>query len=446
MSVLKSAELITTDTAAAIYDRHKVAGTREIIRHDVDVIEPPIRPATRTGSMLLRPGRSLTKNRLPSADDVLRPRHDYPRALGAAGSFVLRFGEQPEHLRELRDVVPRRDVRLGWLRRRGAGRHRLRFHKGSGTPVHSRRVARPDVAGYAPGREGIHPHKTLDPDPRIFITGWSEGGQRYGPPQADRGDLPGRVHDRRQFPVRRPRCATAMADLFCSYDEDYPESQIYYWVLRSMARVYKLKRSFDRIVIPPFAAALAEDVVADAPQNPCIGLDPEFRRSFLDGGDQEMRRALEDNDCYDWKPLAPVFLHHGTHDDIVPFFASQMAYEAMRARGAQVKLYPYLAKGPLPAGQHICGEVAGRLRRARLVTRLRGAPKPGPPPERSDVKGKRPLARSFPIRQTHSQVDFENNLSRNVRRRGYSGRSVVAFDLSYSRSGSRETVVRIGGI
>jgi fermentation-respiration switch protein FrsA (DUF1100 family) len=55
-----------------------------------------------------------------------------------------------------------------------------------------------------------------------------------------------------------------------------------------------------------------------------------------------MRRALRDNDRYDWKPLAPVFLHHGTHDDIVPFFCAQMAYEAMRARGGRVTLYPYL--------------------------------------------------------------------------------------------------------
>ncbi len=40
--------------------------------------------------------------------------------------------------------------------------------------------------------------------------------------------------------------------------------------------------------------------------------------------------------------VAPVFLHHGTHDDIVPFFCAQMAYEAMRKKGAAVTFYPYL--------------------------------------------------------------------------------------------------------
>ena len=37
-------------------------------------------------------------------------------------------------------------------------------------------------------------------------------------------------------------------------------------------------------------------------------------------------------------------LHPGTQDDIVPFFCAQKTYEAMRARGGSVRLYPYLGK------------------------------------------------------------------------------------------------------
>jgi acetyl esterase/lipase len=135
-----------------------------------------------------------------------------------------------------------------------------------------------------------------------------------------------------------------MFDLFCNYDEDFDAHHIYYWALRSMIRVYRLSRPFDRTVVPPFAGALTRNVLADAPKNPRVGLDADFRRDFLENPRNEMRRALRDNDRYDWGPCAPVFLHHGTHDDIVPFFCAQMAYEAMRARGARVKLYPYLAK------------------------------------------------------------------------------------------------------
>ena len=35
---------------------------------------------------------------------------------------------------------------------------------------------------------------------------------------------------------------SAQIHLFCSYDEDYPRAQTNYWKLRTMCRVYKLKR------------------------------------------------------------------------------------------------------------------------------------------------------------------------------------------------------------
>jgi dipeptidyl aminopeptidase/acylaminoacyl peptidase len=54
-----------------------------------------------------------------------------------------------------------------------------------------------------------------------------------------------------------------------------------------------------------------------------------------------MTTAFRDNDIYDWKPKAPLALFHGTADDYVPYFNSEDAYKAMRARGAtQVSLHP----------------------------------------------------------------------------------------------------------
>jgi hypothetical protein len=188
----------------------------------------------------------------------------------------------------------------------------------------------------------------LSLDPRVFITGWSEGGLCGMA-------LHKLIEDtcRDEIPVVASSLLagayafSAMADLFCNYDENYPEFQIYYWVMRSMARVYKLDRPFDKTVIQPFAAALTKDVLAPAPENPRLGLVPEFRKAFLDDPNHEMRLALRDNDRYDWKPLAPVFLHHGTRDDIVPFFCAMMAYESMRAKGGTVTPVPLPRQGPL---------------------------------------------------------------------------------------------------
>jgi hypothetical protein len=88
----------------------------------------------------------------------------------------------------------------------------------------------------------------------------------------------------------------------------------------------------------------SKDVLADAPRNPRVGLNPGFRNAYLNDRDDEVRRAFRDNDRYDWKPIAAVFLHQGTQGDIVPFFCAQKAYEAMRARGGRAQLYPYLGK------------------------------------------------------------------------------------------------------
>ena len=79
-----------------------------------------------------------------------------------------------------------------------------------------------------------------------------------------------------------------------------------------------------------------------------------------------MEDALRDNDRYNWKPQAPVFLHHGTHDDIVPFFCTQMAYEAMRKpRALASNCIPTWA-GPLSAGQHLRHPNPRRLRKVLI--------------------------------------------------------------------------------
>jgi pimeloyl-ACP methyl ester carboxylesterase len=188
--------------------------------------------------------------------------------------------------------------------------------------------------------------KSIEMDPRVFVTGWSEGGL-WGLAVHKRIEddcCPDEFSVGACSVLAGCYALTAMMNLFCSYDEAFPETEIYYWMLRSMIRVHRLKRRFDETVDPEYADALTKDVMALAPKNPRQGLVPEFRKEFLDGKESEMRRALQDSDRHDWQPRAPVFLHHGTHDDIVPFFTSQMAYEAMRARGARVKLYPYLGQ------------------------------------------------------------------------------------------------------
>jgi alpha-beta hydrolase superfamily lysophospholipase len=49
---------------------------------------------------------------------------------------------------------------------------------------------------------------------------------------------------------------------------------------------------------------------------------------------------VAENDVFDWKPTAPISLYHGTADQYVPFLNSQTAFDAMKARNADVTLIP----------------------------------------------------------------------------------------------------------
>jgi acetyl esterase/lipase len=111
-----------------------------------------------------------------------------------------------------------------------------------------------------------------------------------------------------------------------------------------MSRIHKLDPGFERMVRSEFVEPLRLDVLAPLPDNPRDILTPSFRAEILERADSPMRRILRESDRHDWHPRAPVFLHHGSHDDIVPYFNAQMAVESMRRLGGRVRLYPYLGQ------------------------------------------------------------------------------------------------------
>jgi dienelactone hydrolase len=346
MTTLKTADLITTDTAAVIFGRHRVEGTWGFIRHDVEVYRVTYATRDADGTAAVASGAVLIPKGagkiplmcycrgtiIPVYDEYTAPsyydlKNNESIYQNYEPSFLIATFASAGYLVAAPDGI-------------GYGATKGREHP----YVHAQSLAQTSLDLLRAARE-LAARKEVEVDPRVFITGWSEG--------AFAGmALHKLIEDTcpKDFPVAASSlfagcyALSAMMDLFCHYDEDFTEHQIYYWMLRSMARVYGLKRPFERIVVPPFAPALARDVLADAPKNPQIGLDPGFRNAYLNDRDDEMRRAFQDNDRFDWKPIAPVCLHHGTQDDIVPFFCAQKAYEAMRARGGRVQLYPYLGK------------------------------------------------------------------------------------------------------
>ncbi|RAK64702.1 hypothetical protein DLM85_18650 [Hymenobacter edaphi] len=115
----------------------------------------------------------------------------------------------------------------------------------------------------------------------------------------------------------------------------------YVWVLDTYNRIYGLNRPASFYYNEPYATQLASNPLSPVPALPATLFTPALRAAVLAGTDQPLTRTFVANDIHDWKPRAPLALFHGTADDYVPFFNSQDAYNAMRARGAtQVELRP----------------------------------------------------------------------------------------------------------
>lgn len=106
------------------------------------------------------------------------------------------------------------------------------------------------------------------------------------------------------------------------------------WVLDTYNNVYGLDRPYSHFFNDPHSTAIHNGgVFANTELNPQKLFRPEFREGILNGSDTGFLEVLADNDNYDWKPLAPLQLYHGTDDDYVFYFNSANAFEAMKSRG-----------------------------------------------------------------------------------------------------------------
>ncbi|OON70749.1 alpha/beta hydrolase family protein [Hymenobacter sp. CRA2] len=115
----------------------------------------------------------------------------------------------------------------------------------------------------------------------------------------------------------------------------------YVWVLDTYNHVYGLNRPTSFYFNEPYASQLQANPFSDVPTQAAQLFTSGLRTGVTSGSDSALIKTFLANDIYDWKPTAPVALFHGTADDYVPFFNSQDAYNAMRARGAtQVELHP----------------------------------------------------------------------------------------------------------
>ncbi len=198
---------------------------------------------------------------------------------------------------------------------------------------------------------------------QLFVTGYSQGGhaamaalkmlqEKYsddftitaGAPMAGPYDMSGIMFD----------------TLFLQ--QEYAEPAFLPYMLYSFNMIYHFYDNLDDIFVVPYNTQLdnyfyagsthnLSEVSAILPESriPTAILKPEIISEILNNPNSPIRKALQQNDLYDWKPDFPIHLYHCTCDKRVPVSNSQKAYEYFKKNGvADVQFIV-----PLDTGNHL---------------------------------------------------------------------------------------------
>lgn len=193
---------------------------------------------------------------------------------------------------------------------------------------------------------------------RLFLCGYSEGGHAT---LALLREL--EAFHTNEFSV------TACAPMAGAYDlsgvtaNDFlasrpaPNSYYFLYLLAAYQDVYHLAPSLASLLTPPYDASLpplmqgnssGSAINAAMPADPIQILKPDFLAAFRANPRHSLRLALQDNDLYRWKPLAPLHLYQCSGDMDVDPANAQVALASFQALGAtQVQLLD-----PLPGADH----------------------------------------------------------------------------------------------
>jgi pimeloyl-ACP methyl ester carboxylesterase len=175
-------------------------------------------------------------------------------------------------------------------------------------------------------------------DKRLYITGYSEGGFATM-------SLQKKIEEEfpTEFNLRASSCGagayhktgTMRALVSQRGTTVASNNRLYSWVLLTYNSLYKLNRPTSAYFIEPFATQAQGGF-----QNVNIttsfdqALTSSFKAGITGGTDSAFLNAVKDNDVHDWAPKTPTRLYHGDADDLVPFFNSQDALDAMKRKGA----------------------------------------------------------------------------------------------------------------
>ena len=71
------------------------------------------------------------------------------------------------------------------------------------------------------------------------------------------------------------------------------------------------------------------------PSIPITIMSPEAIDEFAANMDHPLRLSLQENDLWDWSPLATMYIFHGEGDELVPYANAELAYNQFIENGVE---------------------------------------------------------------------------------------------------------------
>ncbi|MBW6498483.1 MAG: lipase family protein [Bacteroidales bacterium] len=180
--------------------------------------------------------------------------------------------------------------------------------------------------------------RLTEPDNRLFLTGYSEGGfATMATLKLMQEEHPQEFNITAATVGAGAYNKTATAKYVISSNENQEYINTFLWVLDVYNRIYpQLQRPWSVYLNEPWASQVQQNgVFTPVELNPSLLFREDFVTGVLNGTDTDMLAALADNDIFDWRPGFPIRLFHGDADRLVPYLNSETAFEAMQAQGTQ---------------------------------------------------------------------------------------------------------------
>jgi hypothetical protein len=194
---------------------------------------------------------------------------------------------------------------------------------------------------------------------RLFICGYSQGGHATMALHRELEEF-----HTNEFTITASAPMAGAYDLSGVTTEDFitnrPTLNPYYffYILAAYQDVYHLAPSLASLLAPPYDTTLpplmngntsSDQMNAAMPANAIEILKTNYLADFTSDPRHPLRLALEENDLYRWKPVAPMRLYQCSGDMDVDPLNSQIALASFQAQGdTQVQFFD-----PIPGADHI---------------------------------------------------------------------------------------------